>query len=53
MNKIDSGNTNVACNQLGAFINQLEGIVNNGTSEEAAAVNPILEAANAIQASYC
>ena len=53
MNKLDSGNVNSACNQLNAFINQLDGIISNGTPEEIAAAQIVLDAANGIQSSYC
>jgi len=46
-------NTNATCNQLESFILQLEGVIINGSPEEINAVQPMLDAANGIQASYC
>ena len=53
MAKLDQGNVNSACNQLDAFINQLEGIISNGTQQEIDAVQPVLDLANSIAESYC
>ena len=52
MNKLDDENVNAACNQLGAFINQLSSLIANGELSSEIG-NPILDAATGIQSSYC
>ena len=52
MNKLDANNTNAACNQLNAFIIQVDGLIISGnlTSEVG---QPILDSATGIQSNYC
>ena len=48
--KINSGQTNAACNQLSSFINQVQGFINNG-SLTASQGQALIDAANAIKSS--
>jgi hypothetical protein len=48
--KIDTGQTNAACNQLSSFINQVQGFINNG-SLTASQGQALIDAANAIKSS--
>ena len=50
--KFDAGNVNSACNQLDAFVNQINSLVNTGTLTQAEA-QPILDTAEQITLSYC
>jgi hypothetical protein len=52
IDKLDSNNTAAACNQLGAFINQVEGLIANGNLP-AGEGQPILDYANNINSNYC
>jgi hypothetical protein len=49
-NKLNAGQTTAACGQLGAFINQLNADIGNGTLTPAQG-QPLLDAANALKAS--
>jgi len=48
--KLDAAQTSAACGQLGAFINQLNADIGNGTLTHAQG-QPLIDAANAIRAS--
>jgi len=52
LSKFNSGNTTPACNQLDAFVNQINSLVNNGTLIQAEA-QPILDTAAQITLNYC
>jgi len=51
--KLEKEHSNAACNQLSAFISQIEGILENGTQDEINTLNPILAAADSFQMSHC
>ena len=48
--KLDGGQTNAACGQLGSFINQVNAFINNG-SLTAAQGQTLINAANALKTS--
>jgi len=52
MNKLDANNTNAACNQLNAFIIQVDGLIISGNLSSEVG-QPILDAAIGIQSNYC
>ena len=52
MNKLENENTNAACNQLNAFINQVTDLINNGDIDPVIGQD-ILDAATGIQTNYC
>jgi len=52
MDKLDANNTNAACNQLNAFINQIEDLIISGDLSSEIG-QPILDAANTIHTNYC
>jgi hypothetical protein len=49
---LEDGNTNAACNQLGAFVNQVEALVNSGKLTEVQG-QPLIDGANALIEQLC